>query len=109
VFIRTTIARFANQLLERIPQSAKLSTSCFGAMVSLGVSRGFAFDREGDRYSEMRAIKSAIERGDEKAIPALLQSMKRLYEQLPGLQRRREAEAMLCGNQTPLAGSPDPE
>ena len=67
------------------------------ALVSLGFSRGPTWDREGDRYREMRAIRAALAEGRLNDVPYQIRAMKRLEQGAahPGLARRRDDEAKL--------------
>lgn len=65
----------------------------FGVLLSLLYNRGFSV--AGDRRKEMRQIQSDLRSGKTKDVGEHLRSMKRLWEGLGGLQRRREAEARL--------------
>ncbi len=78
-----------------LPNTEKLSPDCFGALVSLTFNRGASFDKEGDRYREMRAIKAHMAAGAFDKIPAEIRSMKRIWQGqgVDGLLRRRDAEA----------------
>ena len=85
-------------IVERaLPNADRLSPDCFGALVSLTFNRGASFGKDGDRYREMRAIKAHIAAGEFSKIPAEIRAMKRLWEGkgLPGLLKRRDAEAAL--------------
>jgi uncharacterized protein (TIGR02594 family) len=72
-----------------------LSPDCLGALVSLTYNRGPSFSRQGDRYAEMRNIKSHVANKNFAKIPAEFRSMKRIWPNTSGLQTRREREAVL--------------
>ncbi|MBY5586530.1 hypothetical protein HFO49_03380 [Rhizobium leguminosarum] len=72
-----------------------LSPDSLGALVSLTYNRGASFPKPGDRYAEMRNIKSDMANRAFGRIPGELRSMKRLWPTVPGLQARREREARL--------------
>lgn len=78
-----------------IPGADKLSPDCLGALVSLAYNRGASFNQSGDRYIEMRNIRSLIVAGKLADVPAQFRSMKRLWPTMRGLVDRREAEARL--------------
>lgn len=83
-------------LVERsLPNVDKIGPGCLGALVSLTYNRGASFDRNGDRYTEMRAIKAHMQDKAYDQIPAEYRSMKRLWPTVRGLQIRREREAQL--------------
>jgi hypothetical protein len=72
-----------------------IGPDCLGALVSLTYNRGASFSKQGDRYAEMRAIKSDMQARDFASIPGRLRSMKRLWPDVAGLQIPREKEAKL--------------
>lgn len=95
VFLTRTIPEYQKQSEAAFPGLDKLPADAQGALVSLVYNRGPKMD--GDRRKEMRAIRDAVAKGDLKEIAAQLRSMKRLWEGqgLPGLLKRRDAEAAL--------------
>lgn len=64
-----------------------------GALVSLVYNRGAAMT--GDHRREMRQIRDAVLARDIPAIAGALVGMKRLWPDLAGLRKRRDAEAQL--------------
>lgn len=98
VFRNVTLQRTTGQVIHALPNAAKLSPDCLGALVSLVYNRGASFSLQGDRYQEMRAIAADVQNNQLQDIPAQLRSMKRLWQNDPnmaGLVRRRELEALL--------------
>jgi GH24 family phage-related lysozyme (muramidase) len=98
VFQQTSVPRTTTETANALPGSDALSPDCMGALVSLVYNRGPSFSADGDRYTEMRAIKADVSQKNFKDIPAQLRSMKRLWASDPnaaGLVRRRELEALL--------------
>jgi len=105
VFDVTTLPKFTVLTFNRLPElleltNARLHTDCVGVLVSLVFNRGASFQRAGDRYREMRAIRQAIQTGTRASleeIPRHLRDMKRLWRNqgLNGLLARREDEAKL--------------
>lgn len=105
VFDVTTLPKFTYLTFERLPNLFDLSKAglhghCLGVLVSLVFNRGASFNKPGDRYREMRAIREAIEQGTTTSlskIPQYLRDMKRLWvkQGLGGLLARRETEAVL--------------
>jgi GH24 family phage-related lysozyme (muramidase) len=79
----------------RLPNTGMLNADSLGALVSLIYNRGASFDQAGDRFTEMRAIKSHMRDRAFARIPDDFRSMKRLWPDVPGLQARREREARL--------------
>jgi GH24 family phage-related lysozyme (muramidase) len=83
-------------IVERaLPNTASLGPAALGALVSLTYNRGASFTLPQDRYREMRAIKAHMAASNFAAIPADIRAMKRLWPDVPGLQKRREREALL--------------
>ena len=93
VFERITVPRFFLATLRIYPQLLNLPDPARDALVSLVFNRGPAL--AGDRRAEMVGIQNALRDGRFYDVPDLLRSMKRLWPNTLGLQRRREAEAAL--------------
>ena len=95
VFLSRTIPEYQRQTEAAFPGLAKLAPDAQGALVSLVYNRGPSMT--GDRRKEMRAIRDAVAQGDLKEIASQLRAMKRLWrgQGLPGLLKRRDAEAAL--------------
>lgn len=75
-----------------------LPPKCCGALLSLVFNRGASFQKEGDRYREMRAIRAALHEGRFGKVPEQIRSMKRIWAgdpDLRGLLIRRDKEAEL--------------
>lgn len=70
-----------------------LPDDAFGALVSLVFNRGPSM--QGERRREMRAIRDSLAASDFAAVPAHIRAMKRLWPDVPSLQKRREDEAEL--------------
>ena len=96
VFEQVDMPKWYGICKERLPNFEMLSLDCRGALVSLTFNRGPSFDRAGDRYTEMRAIKQHMTDKRFDLIPAEIRSMKRLWTD--GLVARREREAVLFEN-----------
>jgi GH24 family phage-related lysozyme (muramidase) len=97
VFRSITIARYGRLVLRQLAHARELHPHCFGALFSLVYNRGASFASPGDRYREMRSIRSHMHDRDLVAIPGDLRAMKRLWQGqgLEGLIKRRDAEADL--------------
>lgn len=93
VFENITVPKFYLQMLRIYPQAESLPRDAQAALVSLVFNRGTAL--AGDRRSEMLGIQNALRDGRTHDVPDLLRSMKRLWPDTKGLQRRRDAEAAL--------------
>ena len=95
VFDNRDVPRWVAIVRKALPNTELLSPDCLGALVSLAYNRGASFSKAGDRYREMRAIKTHMANKDFAKIPAEFRSMKRLWPSLRGLQVRRDQEADL--------------
>jgi GH24 family phage-related lysozyme (muramidase) len=95
VFIERNLPLYAFKTEMAFPGITEIPPDAQGALVSLVFNRGTSM--EGDRRSEMRAIRDAVARGDLQEIADQLRSMKRLWvnKGLDGLLRRRDEEAQL--------------
>lgn len=83
-------------LVERsLPNTGAIGPDCLGALVSLTYNRGASFGKAGARYREMRNIKAHMAAKAFGDIPDEFRSMKRLWPDMTGLQKRREREARL--------------
>ena len=89
------IPRWTGLVERSLPNTADLSDDQMGALVSLTYNRGASFGNAGDRFAEMRAIKQHMASRDFGAIPEDLRAMRHLWPTVPGLQKRREREALL--------------
>jgi hypothetical protein len=96
VFERSTLPFWIAQTKRAFPGSQDLDWDVFSALVSLVFNRGPSMD--GDRRREMRAIRDAVVSHDIPQIAKQLRSMKRLWPNVAGLRRRRDAEASLVEN-----------
>ena len=93
VFTNITVPRFYLQMLRIYPQANELPDGARDALLSLVFNRGTALS--GDRRAEMVGIQNALRDRRLYDVPALLRSMKRLWPNTLGLQKRRDAEAEL--------------
>jgi hypothetical protein len=95
VFMKTSLPKFEKMVLRACPGSEKLPAGCFGMLASLTYNRGASFSKEGDRYREMRNIRAHVVTGRWDLVPGEFRVMKRIWPNVPGLQRRREEEAQM--------------
>lgn len=97
VFDTVDVPRWYAICARALPNFESLSLDCKGVLVSLTYNRGASFGKDGDRYSEMRAIKAHMIAKTFARIPVELRSMKRLWpsQSMRGLVFRREHEAQL--------------
>jgi hypothetical protein len=95
VFVSNTMPRFGGYTTAAFPGIMNAHGHVQGAMLSIVFNRGASM--AGSKRVEMRAIRSHVAAGNIRAIPAQIRAMKRLWvgKGLPGLLRRREAEARL--------------
>jgi GH24 family phage-related lysozyme (muramidase) len=98
------IPRWVGVVERALANTDKIGPDCLGALVSLTYNRGASFGKAGDRYREMRNISAHMSGKKYGLISAELRSMKRLWPDLLGLQKRREREARLF--EKGLAGLP---
>lgn len=95
VFAERTLPAYAADTARALSNCDALSGDSFGALVSLVYNRGAGFTKIGDRYTEMRAIKSHMTAKAFTAVPGDIVAMQRLWPAVPGLQKRRRDEAAL--------------
>lgn len=100
VFETRDMPKWENTVLRACPNSENLPADCLGAIVSIAYNRGASFTKSGDRYSEMRNIRTHIAAGEFEKVPAEIRHMKRLWDgsmgtRTTGLVGRREREAKL--------------
>jgi uncharacterized protein (TIGR02594 family) len=95
VFLKRDIPRWVGIVERALRNTNALSKDCLGALVSLAYNRGASFSKAGDRYTEMRNIKTFMDQSQFDRIPDEFRKMKRLWPDMRGLQTRREAEAQL--------------
>lgn len=91
----SVIPRWIGVVEQALDNTEKLSPNQLGALVSLTYNRGPSFSGVGDRYREMNAIKGHMRQEAFTQIPKEIRSMKRLWPNVSGLQKRREREAVL--------------
>lgn len=97
-FYDVEVPRWVAKVRSYLPNTEMLHPDSLGALVSLTYNRGPSFNNQGDRYTEMRAIKAAMIAKRFQDIPAQFRSMKRIWAGNPsmrGLLNRREQEAKL--------------
>ncbi len=97
VFDAVDVPRWYNICVKALSNFEMLPPDCKGVLLSLAYNRGASFDKDGDRYTEMRTIKAHMIAKEFAKIPAELRSMKRIWPQrsMRGLVLRREHEARL--------------
>ena len=95
LFISNTMPRFASMTASAFPGILKTHPHVQGAMLSIVFNRGSSMT--GTSRTEMRSIRSSITAGNIRPVPGQIRAMKRLWigKGLPGLLRRRDAEAAL--------------
>lgn len=90
-----SLPKWAAILDASLPNTKELPPESYGALVSLLYNRGSGFDKQGDRFVEMRNIRDLMASKRFDQIPAQIRAMKRLFPRMAGLQSRREEEAKL--------------
>lgn len=93
VFLKKDMPAWIDTVHRTLPNTDKLGPTCLGVLVSLAYNRGASFDKSGDRYREMRAIKGDMATQNFADIPHQLKSMARLWT--GGVHDRRLREAAL--------------
>lgn len=105
VFLHRDMPQWISTVQKVLPNTDKLSGDSLGALVSLAYNRGASFDRIGDRYREMRLIKSDMQVQHFADIPNQFHSMARLWT--GGVHDRRFREAALFQRGlTPVSPAP---
>ncbi len=102
-FNEIALPLYVAETLHYLPNLAKVSPDCLGALVSLTYNRGASYQVEKrvkgvDRYDEMRSIFDCVDNEEYDKIPCEIRKMKRLWihqEKMKGLVTRRELEARL--------------
>jgi hypothetical protein len=89
------LKRYVALTQSSLPNFTSLSEHCRGALASLVYNRGPSFDAQPSRYQEMRNIRQHMIVKNFPAIPGEIRGMTRLWPDVKGLLRRREAEAAL--------------
>lgn len=95
VFLTRTVPDYYAKTAKVFPGLEKLPKNAQGALVSLVFNRGDSL--EGQRRTEMRAIRELVPKRDLAGIAGELRKMKRLWigKGVKGLLRRRDDEAAL--------------
>jgi GH24 family phage-related lysozyme (muramidase) len=95
VFKNRTLPLYSQRTENAFPGVDQLPANAQGALVSLVFNRGAGMD--GDRRTEMRAVRDAVAQGDLQEIANQIRAMKRLWvgKGMDGLLKRRDAEADL--------------
>lgn len=95
VFLHRDIPQWTTTVCTKVPLADQLPPDSLGALVSLAYNRGASFDAPGDRYREMRDIKTHTAAHQWELDPNDIRSMKRLWPTVAGLRKRRDDEAAL--------------
>lgn len=95
VYHKKDLPKWTTIVRQHLPNCDKLNGDCFGALVSLAFNRGASFDNTGERYTEMRNIKSHMVSLEFEKIPAEFLAMRRLWPVDGDLWKRRGHEAAL--------------
>lgn len=114
VFANRDVPQWIAAVDKALPNCDKLNPTCLGVLVSLAYNRGAGgFNMSGDRFNEMRAIRTVMANKEFEKIPDLFRSMVRIWPGVKGLQGRRRREADLFekglsygkNDPTPVAGA----
>ncbi|HET7436517.1 MAG TPA: hypothetical protein VFN10_17545 [Thermoanaerobaculia bacterium] len=106
VFERNVLPVYQQRTATGFPGVEKLPPDAQGALVSLVFNRGISLT--GSSRTEMKAIHDLLALDPQPhdvlaQIAAQVRAMKRLWPTVPGLCRRREAEAVMIENAQPAA------
>jgi len=93
VFNETTLTDFLDIADQAFPGMAGLHDDAQAVLVSLVFNRGGSM--KGESRREMREVRDLVPKSDYPGMAAAIRRMKRLWPDVPGLLRRREAEARL--------------
>lgn len=101
LFVRNTMPRFGTMTASAFPGITSTHGHVQGSMLSIVFNRGASMS--GSSRTEMRNIRGHVAAGRITSIPREIRSMKRLWvgKGLPGLLRRRDAEASLIERSFP--------
>lgn len=106
VYEHVDIPEWTARVCRAIPGADKLRPDCLGSLTSLAYNRGASFTTTGDRYREMRAIRSHIIAGELALVDDEIRNMKRLWPNTRGLLIRRDREADLWNKGLSSTASP---
>lgn len=93
VFNETTLTDFLDIADRAFPGMQALHTDAQAVLVSLAFNRGGSM--KGESRREMREVRDLVPRDDYAGMASAIRRMKRLWPDVPGLLRRRDAEARL--------------
>lgn len=105
VFMSRDVPKWEHIVQGALPNTDKLSGDSFGALLSLAFNRGPSFHEAGDRYREMREIKTLMSAQKFSAIPDQFLAMRRLWPYGGDLWKRRMHEAALFAGGLPTPGA----
>lgn len=95
IFLKNDIPSWLATNDRLLPNMIKLSPNRRGVLLSLSYNRGPTYNMQGDRYKEMRQIKSDMANEKFNDISTQLRSMARLWPVGNGVHSRRFREAAL--------------
>ncbi len=93
VFLHSSMPKAANEAENAYPGLSELMPDAVGGLISLIYNRGASLN--GDRRTEMAAIKPLVPEKDYNGIADQITAMKRLWANVQGLLDRRDKEASL--------------
>jgi hypothetical protein len=95
VFLHRDIPLWIATCQNYLPNFDLLSPDCKGVLVSIAYNRGPSFNAQGDRYREMRQIKTDMISKNFANVSTQIRSMARLWPVSNGVHWRRFREAAL--------------
>lgn len=93
VFNETTLTDFLDIADNAFPAMDALHPNAQAVLVSIAFNRGGSM--KGESRKEMRELRDLVPKADYRGMAAAIRKMKRLWPDVPGLIRRREAEAKM--------------
>lgn len=95
VFLHNDMPSWIATVRKYLPNTEDLPPDCLGVLTGLAYNRGPSFNNSGDRYREMRAIKTDMVAKNFADVSHQLRSMARLWPTTNGVNSRRFREANL--------------
>jgi hypothetical protein len=95
VFAERDVPTWTAEVLRKVPGADQLTPSMLGVLFDTAYNRGHSWSMAGERYAEMRAIKSHVASGNLSLVPGEFYKMKRLWPNTKGLLRRCDDRAAL--------------
>lgn len=95
VFLANDMPAWIATVVKYLPNTDLISPDCLGVLTSIAYNRGASFNNAGDRYREMRSIKTDMGSKNFADVSHQIRSMARLWPVGNGVHSRRLREANL--------------